>query len=150
MSGDSVELTLRLRDLNAAVSRGDDDARTAAWSAIKGLFENAEFRARRAERERDELQYKVQCLAEFLVQAEASERRLRAWAERWKRCATEWRRGALEAFRNNSKLRARLDKWAKAERALCGGACPACGAEPWCNIDCDLCIAMSRVEPEES
>ena len=49
MSDNGVELTLRLRDLNAAVSRGDDDARTEAWAAIKTLFSKIESRAENAE-----------------------------------------------------------------------------------------------------
>ena len=27
-------------------------------------------------------------------------------------------------------------------------SCPKCGAEPWCDIDCDLCVAMSALEAE--
>lgn len=27
-------------------------------------------------------------------------------------------------------------------------ACPACGAEPWCNIDCRTCRVMSALEAE--
>lgn len=29
------------------------------------------------------------------------------------------------------------------------GACPACGAEPGCNIDCSLCLANDELTPTE-
>jgi hypothetical protein len=25
-------------------------------------------------------------------------------------------------------------------------SCPSCGAEPWVNIDCSLCVAMTALE----
>lgn len=27
-------------------------------------------------------------------------------------------------------------------------SCPSCGAEPWCNIDCDTCTVMSILEKD--
>lgn len=24
-------------------------------------------------------------------------------------------------------------------------SCPRCGAEPWCNIDCDVCLVVGQI-----
>jgi len=38
---------------------------------------------------------------------------------------------------------AEVERLREAMRAVEYGGCPSCGAEPWVNIDCDLCLRVS-------
>jgi hypothetical protein len=37
-------------------------------------------------------------------------------------------------------MEAKAKEWTQSEREEFVGACPDCGAEPGCNIDCNTCL----------